>query len=109
MPNTANNKISKSDLISHLADSLNTSKVNAEKFLNAFFDVIVELVCSGKEIKLTNFGTFAKSERQPRDGINPKTKERIKIPSYTMASFKVGKYFKEAVKASGTTGLMKRK
>jgi DNA-binding protein HU-beta len=109
MSNTANNKISKSDLVAYIAESLNTSKVSTDRFLNTFLDVVVELVCDGKDIKLTGFGTFAKSERKARDGVNPKTKARIKIPGYTTASFKVGKNFKEAVKASGTKGLIKKK
>jgi DNA-binding protein HU-beta len=109
MSKTPSNKISKSDLVSYLAESLNTSKINADRFLNTFLDTVVELVCDGKDIKLTGFGTFAKSERKARDGVNPKTKTKIRIPGYATTSFKAGKNFKEAVKASGTKGLIKNK
>jgi DNA-binding protein HU-beta len=109
MSNIASNKISKSDLIAHLAESLHATKINTGIFLDAFLEAVVELVCEGKDIKLTGFGTFAKSQRRERDGVNPKTKTKIRIPAYSTISFKVGKNFKEAVKESGTKGLVKKK
>lgn len=102
-----NNKVTKSDLIAILAESFNTSKVNTDRILNTVLDTIVDLVCDGKELKLTGFGTFQKSIRKPRVGVNPKTKDKILIPSYANASFRVGKNFKEAVKSSGDKGLLK--
>jgi DNA-binding protein HU-beta len=94
------NKMSKSDLIAKIATILNVSKVQSEKNLNATLDAIVDLVCEGYDVKLTGFGTFYKATRKPRDGVNPKTKEKIKIAGYKTAGFKVGKNFKDAVKAS---------
>ena len=101
----ANNKITKTDLIEIIAEELNTSKINAEKFLNTTLESIVNLVSQGKTVRLTGFGSFQKSERKAREGVNPKTKTRIVISSYATASFKVGKNFKEIVRDSGTMGL----
>ena len=94
------NKLSKSDLIASLATKLSISKVQAEKTLNTTLETIVTMVCEGYDVKLTGFGTFYKATRKPRDGVNPKTKEKIKIAGYQTASFKVGKNFKDSVKAS---------
>lgn len=95
------NKLSKSDLVAKIASDMAISKVQAEKSLNATLDTIVKLVCDGYDVKLTGFGTFYKATRKPRDGVNPKTKEKIKIAGYKTAGFKVGKNFKDSVKASG--------
>ncbi len=96
----ANPKLSKSDLISKLAVDLGISKIQSEKCLNAVLNAVVDLVCQGNDVKLTGFGTFYKAERKARDGVNPKTKEKIKIAAYKTAGFKVGKNFKDAVRAS---------
>jgi DNA-binding protein HU-beta len=103
-----NNKVTKADLVAILADSFSTSKINTDRILNTILDTIVDLVCDGKEIKLTGFGTFQKSIRKPRAGVNPKTKDKIIIPGYASAGFRVGKNFKEAVRDSGEKGLLKK-
>jgi DNA-binding protein HU-beta len=95
-----NVKLSKSDLVAKLATVLGISKVQSEKNLNATLDAIVNMVVDGNDVKLTGFGTFYKAERKARDGVNPKTKAKIKIAAYKTAGFKVGKNFKDAVKAS---------
>jgi DNA-binding protein HU-beta len=91
-------KLSKSDLVATLATKLTMSKVQTEKFLNAFLDTVVEEVVAGNDIKLTGFGTFYRAVRKARDGVNPKTKAKIKIPSYKTAGFKIGKNFKDRVR-----------
>ena len=102
MPTTTvpTNKMSKSDLVARIATDVSVSKVQSEKFLNATLEAIVDLVCQGYDVKLTGFGTFYKATRAPRDGVNPKTKEKIKIAGYQTAAFKVGKNFKDSVKES---------
>jgi DNA-binding protein HU-beta len=99
-PKVANQKMSKSDLVAKLAIDLGISKVQAEKCLNSVIDNVVQMVCNGNDVKLTGFGTFYKAERKARDGVNPKTKEKIKIEGYTTAGFKVGKNFKDSVRGT---------
>ncbi len=91
-------KLSKSDLVAKIATSLNVSKVQADKFVNAFIDTVVDEVCQGNDIKLTGFGTFYRAQRAARDGVNPKTKAKIKIAAYKTAGFKIGKNFKDKVR-----------
>ena len=43
------------------------------------------------------FGTFTAKERAAREGINPLTKEPLKIPAKTVVSFKAGSKLKESV------------
>ena len=52
-----------------------------------------------KEGKVTfvGFGTFSAKERAAREGINPLTKEPLKIPAKTVVSFKAGSKLKESV------------
>ncbi len=91
-------KANRTDLIESLAVSLGTSKSQAEKSLNSVLDSIVELVSKGYDVGLTGFGTFRKVTRKARNGINPKTGAKMKIPASISVGFKVGKSFKDSVK-----------
>ena len=96
----ATNKVTKADLISIISDSLNISKIQTEKNLNTTLTTIVRLICEGKQVSLTGFGSFYYTDRKSRSGINPKNKSRMTIPGYRAAGFKVGKHFKDLVKTS---------
>ena len=49
-------------------------------------------------VALIGFGTFSVAERAARNGVNPKTREKIKIAQTTKAKFKVGKALDDAIK-----------
>ena len=49
------------------------------------------------KVTLVGFGTFSAKTRAAREGINPLTKETIKIPAKTVASFKAGSKLKDAL------------
>ncbi len=97
---TKSTQITKSDLVSLVATATSNSKVTTEATINAVLDTIMSEVVKGHDIKLTGFATISKVKRAARNGVNPKTKEKIKIAASNAVSVKVGKTFKEAVKAS---------
>ena len=100
MATTTSQLITKSDLVDLVAKSTGHSKVSTEATLNSILETIMAEVVKGNEIRLTGFATISKIKRQARNGVNPKTMEKIKIPASNAVSLKVGKTFKEAVKAS---------
>ena len=53
-------------------------------------DAIKEALVKGEKVQLIGFGTFSVSERAAREGINPSTKEKIKIAAKKVAKFKAG-------------------
>lgn len=91
-------KANRTQLVEKLSVSLGISKAQAEKTLNAVLQSVVDLVVGGYDVSLTGFGSFYRVERKARDGINPKTRAKMKIPASKSVGFKVGKTFKEAVK-----------
>lgn len=91
-------KINRTELISLLAEKLGISKAQAEKFLNSFVEVVTDTLVAGDEVNITGFGSFRKVTRSARNGVNPKTGERMQIPASNSVSFKAGKTLKEAVK-----------
>ena len=51
----------------------------------------------GEKVQLVGFGTFEVSERAAREGINPRTRETIKIAAAKTPKFKAGKQLKDSL------------
>ena len=91
--------MTKTALISQLAEELGVSKKLAADLVNAFIDTIISGVKSQGEVRIQGFGTFKASKRKAREGVNPQNpKEKIKIPAMKVVTFKAGSDFKAAVK-----------
>ncbi len=74
------------------------SKKQAADAINAFLDSLTKALTKGEKITLTGFGTFSVSKRAARQGVNPRTGEKIKIAACKVPKFKAGKSLKEAVR-----------
>jgi len=88
----------KDTLVEAIAGTTNLSKKDVAAVIEAMTDKITEEIRKGNKVTLTGFGSFRISKREAREGINPQTKERIKIPAMSVAKFTAGKTLKEAVK-----------
>ena len=74
------------------------SKASAKAAVDAVFDVITKRLSSGEEVAIAGFGNFKAQDRAARQGVNPKTGEKIQIAATTVPKFKAGKALKDAVK-----------
>lgn len=91
--------MSKTQLIAAIAAKLGVSKRMANDMVNVFIEQIVTGVKKGGEVRLQGFGTFKKSHRKARTGVNPRNPvEKIKIPAMNVPTFKAGSDFKKAVR-----------
>ena len=91
--------MTKTALIATLAEELGVSKKLAGELVNAFVDAVIAWVKKNGEVRLTGFGTFKKSKRKAREGVNPQDpSKKIKIPAMNVVTFKAGSDFKAAVK-----------
>ena len=90
--------MNKTELVAAMADKAGLSKKDAEKALAAFIDVVgTELTKKDGKVQLVGFGTFEVAERAARTGLNPLTKEKIKIKASKAPKFKAGKALKDKV------------
>ncbi len=89
--------MNKSELINQIAANSGLSKADAKKALNATTEVIKNALVEGEKIQLVGFGTFSVNERPEREGINPSTKEKIKIAAKKVAKFKAGAELTDAL------------
>jgi DNA-binding protein HU-beta len=89
--------MNKAELINAIAAEAGLSKVDAKKALDATVKVVSDALVAGDKVSLIGFGTFSVAERTARQGINPKTKEAIKIAAKKVAKFKAGAELTAAV------------
>ena len=90
--------MNKTELVAAMADKAGISKKDADKALAAFIDVVgTELTKKDGKVQLVGFGTFEVAQRAARTGLNPLTKEKIKIKASKAPKFKAGKALKDAI------------
>ena len=87
----------RSELVEFAAAEANVSKAEVGRVLDALLKGIETGLKKEGKVALVGFGTFSAKKRAAREGINPLTKEAIKIPAKTVASFKAGSKLKEAL------------
>jgi DNA-binding protein HU-beta len=82
--------MNKTELIDQIAAASGLSKSDSKKALDATVGAIKDALVKGDKIALVGFGTFSVNERPAREGINPATKQKIKIAAKKVAKFKAG-------------------
>lgn len=90
--------MNKEMLITAIAEKTEMTKIQSEKALKAFIDVVTEEMKKGEKVQLVGFGTFEVTERAERQGRNPSTGESMVIPASKSPKFKAGKVLKDAIK-----------
>ncbi|MBE6114811.1 MAG: HU family DNA-binding protein [Erysipelotrichaceae bacterium] len=92
------NIINKKSLAEVVANELDITKKSAAVAVDAIFNEIATTLENGGKVEISGFGKFEVKQREEREGVNPKTKERITIAASKSPVFKPSKLLKEAVK-----------
>jgi DNA-binding protein HU-beta len=90
--------MNKEQILEAMASQASITKKQAGEALEALLDGVTSTLKKGGTVALTGFGTFQTSRRAARDGRNPATGAKLKIPAMTVPKFKPGKGLKDAVK-----------
>jgi DNA-binding protein HU-beta len=94
--------VTKSEFVDRLArDDRVGSKKQAGEAVEAVIDTISDALTRGEDVNFTGFGKFSVAERGPRQGVNPRTGERITIPGGRVPRFSAGAGLKSKVKGTG--------
>jgi len=91
--------MNKKELVAAIADKCGMKKVDTDKVIEAFTEVVTEELRNGGKVALVGFGTFEVSERAEREGRNPKSGETMMIPASKTPKFKAGKALKDGINA----------
>ena len=91
------NKMTKNELVEFIAAKAGLTKADANRALEATLEGIQTGLKKEGKVTLVGFGTFSAKKRAAREGINPLTKQPLKIAAKTVASFKAGSKLKDAL------------
>lgn len=89
--------MTKTELISVIAEKNQCSKKNAEVALNSVVSAITDALVSGEKVAIAGFGTFEVRDRKEKKVINPQTKQMMIAPASKAPAFKAGQALKNAV------------
>ena len=89
--------LTKKDLAEKLAEAKDLTKKDATEVVNFLLEEISSTLKDGGNVELAGFGKFEVTERGERDGINPATKEKIRIKASKNVKFRPSKSLKEKV------------
>ncbi len=89
--------MTKAEMISTLAEKNELTKVQTERVFNSIFDMFKDELAKGNDVAISGFGSFKVSKRAAREGRNPQTNEKIKIPARKAVTFKAGSALKDIV------------
>ncbi len=89
--------MSKTELVEFIATKAGLSKADATRALEATIEGITTGLKKEGKVALVGFGTFTAKKRAAREGINPLTKEPLKIPAKVVTGFKAGSKLKDAL------------
>ena len=89
--------MNKTELIEAIAERTDVPKRQAQKHFDAFEGVVTNVLKGGDEVQITGFGKFYVREQKARDGRNPQTGEKMRIPARKVPSFSAGTSLKESL------------
>jgi DNA-binding protein HU-beta len=89
--------LKKTELIEAIAEKTDVPKSQAQKYFDAFEEVVTDTLKGGDEVQVTGFGKFYVREQKARDGRNPQTGEKMRIPAQRVPTFSAGNSLKESV------------
>jgi len=87
--------MNKGEFIKAVAAKAGLTQKDADAFYEGMLAVITEELKGDNKIALLGFGTFELKKKDAREGINPLTKQKIKIAASKTPAFKAGGAFKE--------------
>jgi integration host factor subunit beta len=86
--------VTKKEIIDRIADEEHCKRVQVKRIIQAFLDTIVDELGNGNRLEFRDFGVFESKVRAPRQAQNPKTMEKVPVPSRRTVKFKVGRVLK---------------
>ena len=89
--------MTKAEFVAKIAEKTGSTKVDADKGVQAFLETVTEALKAGDKVTFIGFGTFEVTEREAREGRNPQTGETMQIKASKAPKFKAGKGLKDAV------------
>ena len=92
--------MNKEELISEVAEQTGFKKVDVRVTVEKVFSAITSALAEGDKFQYIGFGSFGVKQRAARNGVNPRTQEKIEIKGKKVAYFTPGKALVEMIEES---------
>lgn len=89
--------MNKAGLVDQVADEMKITKHEAQRAVEAVIAAIKDGVRDESKVAIAGFGTFQKKSRAARTGINPTTRQPIRIEATTTCTFKPAPALKDSL------------
>ena len=87
--------ITKKDLVDRIAERSGNKRVVVKRIVQRFLEEIIHELGEGNRLEFRDFGVFEVRARAARMAQNPKTMEKVQVPSKRTVKFKIGRLMKE--------------
>jgi integration host factor subunit alpha len=96
--------LTKAQLADLLFEQIGLNKRESKDMIDAFFDLMVDSLIQGQDVKISGFGNFQIRTKAPRPGRNPRTGELIPIEARRVATFHASHKLKDVIQSPTETG-----
>jgi DNA-binding protein HU-beta len=89
--------MNKSQLVDAVASDSGLSKADSARAIDSVIAAVTKSLKKGDDVSITGFGKFSVVKRAARQGVNPRTGERVKIKASKAPKFTAGAGLKQAI------------
>ena len=97
LPTLETPTLTKAELADLLFERLGLNKRESKDMVDAFFDLMMQSLVDGQDVKISGFGNFQIRTKAPRPGRNPRTGELIPIDARRVVTFHASTKLKEQI------------
>lgn len=90
--------MTKKEIVKTISEEIGLTQLKTKEIVQKTFNAIVDTLVEDGRIELRNFGVFEVKKRAARKARNPRTGEKVYVPSKFVVTFKPGKEMEERVR-----------
>src|SRR3954468_18297482 len=90
--------VTKKEIVKKISEDIGLIQLKTKDIVQRTLDAIIHTLVSEGRIELRNFGVFEVKRRAPRKARNPRTGDKVYVPSKNVVTYKPGKEMEELVR-----------
>lgn len=90
--------MTKKEIVKKISEEIGLTQLKTKDIVQRTLDAIILTLVKEGRIELRNFGVFEVKRRAPRKARNPRTGDKVYVPSKNVVTFKPGKEMEELVR-----------
>ena len=97
--------MTKKEIVKKISEDIGLTQLKTKDIVQRTLDAIIQTLVLKGRIELRNFGVFEVKRRAPRKARNPRTGDKVYVPSKNVVTFKPGKEMEELVRKMNPANL----